>query len=174
MTAIDNTPTNKNFLSPINFSFQIKKAPNVNFFIQEVSLPKIDLHNVDTSNPFVTFPFPGDHITYDVLSINFKVDEDLENYMEIHNWIKGLGKPETFQQYADLDKNPSYSGNGIYSDISLIIMSNIKNPNFNVTFKDAFPISLSGLNFNSTKEDINYLTASASFKYTLYDITKFV
>ena len=52
MSAINNTPENKNFLSPLNFRFQIKKAPNVNFFIQKVNIPQIELPQVDTPNPF--------------------------------------------------------------------------------------------------------------------------
>ena len=41
MTAIDNTPENRNFLSPLNFKFSIKKSPNMNFFLQKVNLPSI-------------------------------------------------------------------------------------------------------------------------------------
>ena len=53
MTAIDNTPSNKNFLSPLNFKFTIKKAPHVNFFIQKVNIPDLGLKPVVTSNPMV-------------------------------------------------------------------------------------------------------------------------
>jgi hypothetical protein len=27
------------------------------------------------------------------------VDEDMENYMAVHNWLTGLGFPETTEQY---------------------------------------------------------------------------
>jgi len=34
-----------------------------------------------------------------------------------------------------------------------------------------WPSSLSTLEFDATDEDISYLTADATFKYTLYNIT---
>ena len=41
MSALDSNPANKNFLSPLNFSFRIKKAPYTNFFIQKVNVPRM-------------------------------------------------------------------------------------------------------------------------------------
>ena len=172
MSAIDNTPTNKNFLSPLNFRFQIKKAPHVNFFIQRVNIPSIALRSPDTPNPFVKIPYPGEHLDFGELRISFKVDEDFQNYLEIHNWLKALGKPEEFEQYKTISEIPSYTGEGIYSDISLIALSSAKMPNFDITFTDAFPTSLSDLNFNTTDSDVNYIEASATFKYTYYSIVK--
>lgn len=174
MSAIDNTPKNTNFLSPLNFRFNIKKAPHVNFFIQEVNIPDISIRPAMAPNPFVTIPNSGEHIAYSELSIKFKVDEDLTNYLEIHNWIKGLGKPDNFNQYKELQDKPSYTGDGIISDISVIILSNNKNPNFEVIYKDAFPVSISELKFNTTEGTINYLTASANFRYVSYEINKII
>ena len=172
MSAIDNTPKNRNFLSPLNFRFQIKKSPHVNFFIQKVNIPYIFLNEVETSNPFVTTPYPGEHIKYGPLTIEFKVDEDLQNYLEIHNWIKALGKPEEYEQYKKIADIPIYTGEGIYSDVSLLVLGSTKSPNYETVFKDAFPIRLSQITFNTTDPDIMYLTASAEFKYTTYDISK--
>ena len=95
--------------------------------------------------------------------------------MELYNWIVALGKPKDFYEYKVIEEQPKYSGNGIYSDISVMILSNIKNPNWEVVYKDAFPISLSEINFDTTIEsDISYITATASFRYTLFDIQKVV
>ena len=106
MTAIDNTPNNRNFMSPLNFKFQIKKTPNVNFFIQKVNVPEITLPDATSSTPLVNVPYPGDHLIYGTLNITFKVDEDFQNYMEIHNWMKALGKPKEYEQYAAIEKLP--------------------------------------------------------------------
>lgn len=172
MSAIDNTPDNKNFLSPLNFRFQIKKAPHVNFFIQKVNIPSISLRNADATNPFVNIPYPGDHITYGSLEINFKVDEDLTNYLEIHDWIRALGFPEKYEEYKTIQDKKPYTGDGIYSDISIIVLSSTKTPNYDITYKDAFPISLSPITFLTTDNSVNYIEASATFKYTLFDINK--
>jgi hypothetical protein len=172
MSAIDNTPINKNFLSPLNFKFSIKKAPHVNFFVQKVNIPSISLRNIDTSNPFVKIPYPGEHLDYGSLDLTFKIDEDLQNYLEIHNWLIGMGKPESYEQYRAIAGNPDYTGEGIVSDISVMVLSSTKMPNYEVVYIDAYPVSLTGINFNTVDSDVNYLEATASFKYTLYNILK--
>ena len=44
-------------------------------------------------------------------------------------------------------------------------------PNYEITYTDAFPISLSDITFNTTENTVNYIEASATFKYTYYTIT---
>jgi len=172
MSALDNTPSNKNFLSPLNFTFRLKRAPHVNFFIQRINLPSISVQSIDIPTPFVKIPYAGDHQNYGSLNITFKVDEDLTNYMEIRDWIVGLSKPENFQQYANLASHPSYTGNGIVSDMYLMILTSAKNPNYSVTFHDAYPVSLGDLTFNTTSSDVNFLEVSSEFRYLSYSIDK--
>ena len=170
MSAITNTPTNKNFLSSLNLRFLIKRSPEISWFLQEATIPEIILPAVDTPSPFVRIPYGGDHITFEPLTITFKVDEDLKNYLAIHNWLKGLGKPENFQQYADINAKAPITGEGKYCDVSIEILSNNKMPNMTVTFMDAFPTQLTGLKFDVKQTDITYLEATATFRYTVYDI----
>jgi hypothetical protein len=170
MSFLDKTPQNKNFLSPLNFKFMIKKAPHVNFFIQKVNLPGINLPSPESNNPFVRIPYPGEHLNYEPLTIDFKVDEDLQNYFEIHNWIRNLGKPEDYEQYRKISIEDPLTGEGIYSDISLSILSSTKMPNYEFVFVDSHPISISDLNFTSVDSDVNYITARATFRYTYYTI----
>lgn len=172
MTAIEDTPSNLNYLSSLNYKFSIKRAPHVNFFVQKVNVPSLYLQPVDTPNPFISIPQPGEHLTYDTLSVTFKVDEKLQNYLEIHNWIRALGKPTNFAEYAAIKNKPSWTGESITSDLTVSILSNIKTMNYDVTYIDAFPIQLSELVFNTTDTDVNYLEATASFKFTYYDIAK--
>lgn len=170
MSAIDSTPTNRNFLSPLNFKFQIKKTPHVNFFVQRVNIPSITLVSPEPLNPFVKVPIPGEHLNYGELKVTFKVDEDLKNYLEIHNWITALAKPERFEQFKEIEQQPVTSGDGIYSDITVMALSSTKMPNYEVNFVDAFPVFLSDLTFNTTDENVNYIEASATFRYTYYNI----
>lgn len=172
MTAITDTPINKNFLSPLGFRFAIKKLPNVNFFVQKANIPGIQIASQPAAgNPFTKIPYAGDHIEYNEFQLTFRVDEDLQNYMEIHNWIKGLGFPEDFKEYADLANQKPMSGLGVKSDASLIITTNGKSPNYECVFEDAFPVNLSDLNFDTTDETVEYIEATATFFYTLYKIS---
>lgn len=172
MSALDRNPSNANYLSPLTFEFSIKRAPNVNFFIQSVSLPGIMLDQVETANPFVQIPRTGDHIYYEELGIQFKVAEDLSNWLELHDWIKGTGFPDDHTQYADLASGNRMLGLGLKSDIALLIANSNKNLSIEIYFKDAFPISISALQFDTTNQDVNYLDAFSSFRYTSYDIRR--
>ena len=103
--------------------------------------------------------------------------KNLENYMEIQNWIRGLGYPESLQQFADLQNQGIIQGNyvqdrqNIYSDGTLQVLTSSSIPNFQVVFKDLFPYSLGTLTFDATQTDIQYFTADVGFKYTMYNIT---
>jgi hypothetical protein len=171
MSVVDNRPENMNFLSPLNFKFQIKRTQSLNFFVQKVNLPGLSLPNIDENTPLIRIPYSGDHLLFDELVVTFKVDENLINYMEIHNWLRGLGKP-SYEEYKNLKSKSTYTGESLNSDISLSILTSYKNPNYEVIFTDAFPISLSGIEFTTTAEDISYLEATATFKYLTYTIKK--
>lgn len=170
MTALTNTPTNKNFLSPLGFKFQIKKAPHVNYFIQSASVPSLTLGETALPSPFVRMPIAGDHIQFTPFTIVFKVDEGLKNYLELFRWIQAIGFPDRFDQYASLTTALNGSGEGVYSDITLTILSSAMNPIHEVVFKNAFPTSLSELVFTTTLQDVDYLEASATFSYQSFDI----
>lgn len=172
MSALANNPANLNFLSPLNFNFRLKRAPNLNFFIQKVNLPAVSFKSVVQPNPFVNVPVAGDHLDYGDLSVTFKVDEDLNNYLEIHNWIRSLTFPENFEEYENIKRNAEYTGQGLTSDITLIISNSVKIPNFEVNFRNAYPTSLSALSFQTTDSTVEFITATATFEYLLYDIVK--
>ena len=82
--------TNPNFLSPLSFKFILSRTPNLNFDVQTVRLPGMSLSSTDTATPFVTIPNSG-KITYSPLTITFRVNEDMSDYLEINNWMEGLG-----------------------------------------------------------------------------------
>ena len=165
------TQTMLNMLSPLNFKFTLKRAPNLNFFVQTINIPGVALPKVDTPNPLIKIPLSGDHLEYDELDITFKVDENLQNYLEVHNWVRALGKP-SFNEYSVLANQATYTGEGLKSDIVVTVLTSQKNSNYEFIFKDAFPISISSISFQSTDESVNYIEASARFVYTIFDTVK--
>jgi hypothetical protein len=172
MSAIDNKPSNLNFLSPLNFKFVLKRSPHVNFFLQKVNLPQVTINPTPIySNPLINIPIPGEFVTFSPLTISFKVDEDLQNYLEIFNWIKALGDYGRDGNYAALQNAPPGSDKGLVSDISLMVLSSTKMPNYEITFTDAFPTNLSAMTFNTTDSDVQYIEAQVEFRYTIFEIT---
>jgi|TARA_B100000927_G_scaffold263326_1_gene234739 hypothetical protein len=166
--------TNKNFLSPIGFIFLLEKARKVSFLCQRANIPEISLGNIDIpTRGLVRIPIDG-NINYSELTLDFIVDEDLRNYMEIHNWIRALGTPDNYNERTEWMKSNSTIGvndkDAKTSDGTLQVLNNNNMSNFDVVFEDMFPISLSTLDFNVTNTDTDYLTASVTFKYLLYEI----
>lgn len=171
-------PENKNFLKPNSFRFIFNRLPNVEYFCQSTNLPKMTLGSANQPTPFVNIPHTGDKIDYDVLNITFMVDENMKNYLELYNWMIGLGFPKSHNQFAALTKDPStrFMGSDImlesslYSDASLFILNSNNQPIIEVKFYDAFPVSLEGLDFDLRIPTVDYFTGIATLKYKLYEI----
>lgn len=172
MTALDRNPATVNLLTQVDFSLKIKRCPQVEFFAQKINLPGIVADGVEVATPLATIQKNYDHLRFNNLNVTFKVDEQLTNYLEIHNWMRALGPTKDFTGYQNLNRQPKVSGLGLYSDMVLMILDANKNPKFEVTFMNAFPIELQDLNFSSDLRDVEYQTVSASFVYTLYEINK--
>ena len=172
-----NQISNKSFLSPAGFKFVLTKKPKIDFFVNEAFIPGINLGVAIQPTYLKDIPVPGDKLTYDDLVLKFIVDENLENYLEVHNWMRGLGYPRSVEEYQNLlnedeinpGKQTAISGQ---SDGSLIIYNSNFNPIATVIFKNLFPVSLSTISFDAKVNDITYVTADVTFKYTIYDIIK--
>ena len=171
-SIFDRQIQNRNFLSPIGFKFVLGKFPKVGFFCNSARIPEINLTSVSQPSYLKTIDVPGDLITFGAMNLAFLVDENMENYMAIHNWINGLGFPETTQEFKDLTTNTDgvRDNKEQYSDGSLHILNSNYNTTAVVKFTDMYPTSLSSLEFNATDSDVNYFTAQVSFNYTIYNI----
>jgi hypothetical protein len=175
-------PDNMNYLSPLGFRFLLDRTPTTEYFIQSTSIPSITLGEYTQDTPFVNIPLPGSKLRFEPVDFTFRVDEDMKNYMELYDWLSGLGFPESFTQYSNFVNNSRATRPGSavgkesaedqYSDGSLIIMTSSQNPNVRVNFKSMIPISLSALTFDTTFSDVDYLQAQVTFAYTYYDIEK--
>ena len=189
--TIQRQPSKFDYASPTQFKFQLTKLPKVEYFTTACNIPGISLNATVQPTPLADIPLPGDTITFSDLEITFLVDENLENYREIHGWMYGIGFPKARTQFADLvaankDRFPTEGRDSqatdagkvkygaqalgpIFSDATLNVLTSKNNANIEVRFNDVFPVSLSGLNFDQQADDVTYLTATVSFKYKLYE-----
>jgi hypothetical protein len=167
---------NRNFLSPLGYKLTLNRSPKTAFFANTAEIPGISLGIANHPNYLRDIPVPGDKMEFDDFTFRFLVDENLENYMEIQNWMRGLGFPESLGEIYKLQKtNVDYtrfsrSEMNLYSDGTLLVLTSSENANFKVIFKGLFPYELSSLRFDSTSDDIEYLTAEVKFKYMMYNI----
>jgi len=183
-------PTQLDYASPTQFKFNIIKLPKVEYFVTSVNVPGISMGTTTQATMLRDLPGPGDKLSYEALTLSFLVDEHLENYREIHGWLTGLGFPRDHSEFKTLqdagtDRFPTSSGNvstevgkvnntapdegSTFSDATLIILSSKNNAIVEVRFRDIFPVSLGGLDYEQQAGDVEYLTTSVTFNYKLYE-----
>ena len=189
---IDRTPTKFDYASPIQFRFKMTKIPNVEFFVQTANIPGIGLGTTEMATPLKDISMPGDKVNYQSLDISFLVDEKLNNYKELHDWIIGLGFPQDYTQFKTLQgtgsdrfpgstsstaatgtstKQPLNEG-GIYSDATLTVLNSKNIANTEIRFQNVYPTSLGSLSYDIKASDVDYLQCTASFSYMYYDMVQ--
>ena len=157
---------NRNFLSPIGFKMLLEQFPKVPYFSQSANIPGIGLNTIEQPT-MLGRPVPWDAhgLNYEPFTLTFLVDEDLENYLIIHNWMRGISGGNHTWERGDYEEQYTPRCDG-----SLAVMNSNMQTNFFVNFKDLFPVSLNALEFNATIDGTEYATASVEFRYTSYDI----
>ena len=189
MASVKRQPDKLDYASPTQFRFGIHQLPKVEFFSTAATIPALALSDVIVPTPFKSIPMMGDQLTYDNLSVSFIVDEYLENYLSIHEWMTAIGFPKNRTQFSQFKSNTSNtpstasspsrdigdvqkptSANALFSDATLTVLSNKNNPIVNVFFRDLYPVAMTGLSYNQAATDVEYLTAEITFAYQLYEI----
>jgi hypothetical protein len=180
-------PSVLDYASPVQFRFKCSKLPTVEFFCQTANIPGISLGQATVDTPLKSIPFPGDELNYQDLGISFLVDENLNNYKEIHDWLLGLGAPQNHNQFSTLrdtgtDRFPGQTTNspnnntvpdgGTYSDATLTILNSKNIAKVEIRFHNIFPTSLGALSYDVQASDVNYLQASVDFSYMYYEIVQ--
>ena len=164
---------NRNFLTGVGFKFTLGKYPKVDFFSNSARIPELSLDTTVQPTYLKDIDVPGEKLTYGDFTLRFLVDENMENYISVYNWLNGLGFPEETAQFRELTTDTS----GIrdikqgFSDGTLRILNSNFNEVAKVKFKDLFPVSLTSLDFDATSTDVSYFTAEATFKYTIYELS---
>ena len=185
-------PSVLDYASPVQFRFKCSKLPTVEFFCQSANIPGISIGSASMPTGLKDIPIPGEKVSYQDLAISFLVDENLNNYKEIHDWIIALGFPQNHTQFADLqaagaDRYPgSTSGaivpetniavplaeGGTYSDATLTVLNSKNIAVTEIRFNNIFPTSLGSLSYDVQASDVNYLQASVDFSYMYYEIVQ--
>ena len=185
-------PSVLDYASPVQFRFKCSKLPTVEFFCQSANIPGISIGSASMPTGLKDIPIPGEKVSYQDLAISFLVDENLNNYKEIHDWIIALGFPQNHTQFADLqaagaDRYPgSTSGaivpetniavplaeGGTYSDVTLTVLNSKNIAVTEIRFDNIFPTSLGALSYDVQASDVNYLQASVDFSYMYYEIVQ--
>ena len=164
---------NRNFLSGVAFKFNLTKFPKVDFFSNSARIPELSLELAQQASYLKNIAVPGERLTYGDFTLRFLVDENMENYKSVYDWLTGLGFPETTKEFADIikDSDGQTDPKEAFCDGTLRILNSNYREVAKVKFSDLFPISLTSLDFDATNTDVQFFTAEATFKYTLYKLS---
>lgn len=157
-----------NYFTPLEFRITVKRLPYCEFFTQQTNIPNISVSPIVQPTRFNPVYQIGDIVTYGNLDLNFIIDEQMNNYTEIFDWMISAAFPQKHEQYQTLEKTTD----GRFSDIIITIMNSKKNSNIEITYVNCFPISLSDVQLNTTDSDVIYPQAVATFQYDSFSIKK--
>ena len=188
-SPISRQPDKLDYLSPTQFKFNIHQLPKVEFFTTAANVPAINLGEAIFPTPYKDIPMMGDTLSYENLSITFIVDEYLENYISLHEWMTAIGFPKSRTQFSEFrsatastpipthgtsddigDVQPSTSARGMFGDAILTMLTTKNNPVVEVRCQDLYPVALGALEMTQTATDVEYISVSADFTYKIYEI----
>ncbi len=189
-------PTVLDYATQTQWRLAFNRIPKTTWFCTAANIPGITLGEATYPTPMADMFVTGDKLTFETLNITFLVDEELQNYREIWDWIVGMGAPRQHSQFSEVltkgdgttlkfstvgsddelsprdaavMKGGTPTEGNIYSDANLIIYSSKNTPKVEVKFKEMFPTSLSGLDYSQESTDVEYFKATATFRYLYYE-----
>jgi len=175
----DKTQLGYSYLAANRFQLVIDRCPNVSFYCQSAPIPAVSISAPTIGTPFVDYPVTGDKLIFDDFPVTFMIDSELSNYYELWRWILGYANAI---DYTSIEEYQSLINNGLIkkdivleallvTDMTLLVLNQDGRQVAKINFHNAFPVSLQGLNFDTTPSpDAPNLTGTCVFKYTNYSI----
>lgn len=175
MAIQDSSVCNTDLLQPAKFIFSIPRLTPIQFFCQSVSIPGMTTHPTSQPTPLSDIVIPGDKLVYESCVIDFLIDEELNSWFSIYDWMRGIAFPNNSQEYKNLKHQSRYSEKvkyPQYADAEIITLSANNNPKIKFRLIDLFPIYLSGFVMDVRLTSETVLTAKAEFKFKQLEILK--
>jgi hypothetical protein len=163
LSPVNRQPTSTNYLYQTFYKFQMRRLPKVNYFMQKVSLPDFASGGpIEQPTRFVPVKHPSKNVSFDNLTIEFLVDENLENWRELYDWMRTI-------YLVDDYKNFESETSTHFTEGSILLLNSAMNVNKEIRFHNLLPISLSGIDFDSTDTDLSPRIATATFAFDFYE-----
>ena len=163
LSPVNRQPTSTNYLYQTFYKFQMRRLPKVNYFMQKVSLPDFASGGpIEQPTRFVSVKHPSKNVSFDNLTIEFLVDENLENWRELYDWMRTI-------YLVDDYKNFESETSTHFTEGSILLLNSAMNVNKEIRFHNLLPISLSGIDFDSTDTDLSPRIATATFAFDFYE-----
>jgi len=159
---------NVNYLQPTGFKIIIERTrlPNFTFFAQTVNHPTMTVDAAEV--PFRgirSVPQPGDTLTFGELQMQAIIDEDMNSYIELYNWIKSSACEPIIPEAGRSEGLIPTVG-----DIKVCILNSKNNVSNIITYQNAFPTSVGQISLESTIDIVTYPTFDVSFRFSEFTI----
>jgi hypothetical protein len=161
-------PGNVNFLNNNYFKFELSRLPNFTYFVQNANIPSLTARYANQPSNLGVFPkIPAGNYIFDPLEVSFNVAANMQNWIDIYNWMKGIGNLKD-----DLTQLPhhKFDNTGVFSDASLLIMNSSYVPISKVVFKYVFPLSLGAMSFTTQNTSTDPMSTTVQFAYSYYEL----
>ena len=93
-------PTVFDYATGTQWRLAFNRLPKTTWFCTAANLPGIQLGEASYPTPMTDTFVAGDKLTFETLNITFMVDEELQNYREIWDWLVGMGAPKQHSEWT--------------------------------------------------------------------------
>lgn len=162
-----------NYLQPNGFRVVINRRnfPNLQFYAQSVSHPDVNLPSAEIAfSRISSVPYLGDATEYGTLVLEVLLDEDMNSYRELYNWMQTatdtkhhLGS-NVLSTANEAIKDPSYY------DITVAVLSSHNNVNRKFKYLNAFPTSIGQIQMNATTSE-QFLSFQTTFRFDFFEFS---
>ena len=187
-SAVSRQPTIYDYSQLNQFKLFLPIFPTTEWFVTRCNIPGVSMGQGVQATSLIDMPIIGDKLTYDDFYCTFIIDEQLKNYTEMHDWLINIGfpsdhaefnakaRPDQFKRPSHRVHDPDVAGFGLdtdrdlYCNIDLFILSSKNNPLVKIQMIEAFPTSLTNVEYASQETDTTYAECTATFSYTYFTI----
>ena len=187
--ALMRQPTVFDYSQQSQFKVFLPLFPTTEWFVVRANVPGVSLGQAVQTTPMIDMPIIGDKLTYDDFYVTFLVDEQLKNYTEMHDWLINCAAPQMRSQFQGKERpagipqrpqteimdlilgNVKSSDRDLYSNLDLFIMSSKNNPVVKIQMVEAFPISLTNIEYSHQESDVTYAECTATFAFSYFTIS---
>lgn len=154
---MSNEINNLNYVTGTRAIVVIPDALNTSLTAVRWNVPGISLPAARFPTPFADKPVHGDKLEPEQLRLDFIVTENLENWLEVYNWLIALGAPE--------QKDIQYKEPKAYTDVVVTVFSSHNNPIQRFRYIDCVPTYLGGIDYDTQEGDTTFKHANLVLEY---------
>ena len=159
--------TNFNYLSPTGFKVVVGREnyKHLQYFAQSVQHPGLEVQGIEVPYKRTNVSFTGNFIQNSTLTMDILIDENMESYKEMYDWMLRMVNEE-----HELVSPRGAIVPSSYADITVSILTSANNPNRFIKYRNAFPTSLGDIQFAATSTG-EYIVFPVSFKFDYFEFS---